>query len=516
MSPPRAATNVFERYDQALKYARDHNLPPDHPRPHSTCDWPPENRELLTRYEGWLLGGGTSPLTTNLLCITMAGHALGLFLKPHSQMDISISETTDLGADLQPAMEYVLAKRLSAAWTRNCRRALVKFRRFLCQERGILEVTIKPYDPTPHAEGLPDWLIEELKRYQVLRQRNWRTARLQENICRFWSGHLRTWRFLCRECGVIELGDLKRQHVFRYMEHRLKAGYAESGINGDVRGLHGFLGFLQDGGYTVPQALFRVPGLKEHQRLPKFLTDEQVRLLRDDLEARVRTATLSHNHRDALLDRAAFYLLWQAGLRLGEVEELRLEDLDLGNRRLSVRQSKGAKDRSVYLTDTVVSALRAYQEQRGVGSSDHVFLYRNRALCKDLIRNRVKASGLRVGVKVYPHRLRHTCATQLLNAGCRVTSIQRFLGHKRLNTTMVYAKVHDHKVAEDYYAAMEQVEKRLDLASEGNVKAPIDANERGQLLALTDQLAESHLTRMERMELAAQMRWLLNRDTVIE
>ena len=66
-------------------------------------------------------------------------------------------------------------------------------------------------------------------------------------------------------------------------------------------------------------------------------------------------------------------------------------------------------------------------------------------------------------MKVYPHRLRHTCATQLLNAGCRVTSIQRFLGHKDLSSTMVYARAHDQTVAEDYFAAMQRVEQRLEI-----------------------------------------------------
>ncbi len=60
------------------------------------------------------------------------------------------------------------------------------------------------------------------------------------------------------------------------------------------------------------------------------------------------------------------------------------------------------------------------------------------------------------------HRLRHTCATQLLNAGCRITTIQALLGHRRLNATMRYARVHDRTVAEDYYAAMAVIEKRLE------------------------------------------------------
>ncbi len=82
--------------------------------------------------------------------------------------------------------------------------------------------------------------------------------------------------------------------------------------------------------------------------------------------------------------------------------------------------------------------------------------------CKDLVRDRLQASGRRVGVKVNPQRLRHTFATQLVNAGCRITTIQMLLGHKRLNTTLTYARVYDRTVAEDYYTAMAVVEKRLE------------------------------------------------------
>ncbi len=66
-------------------------------------------------------------------------------------------------------------------------------------------------------------------------------------------------------------------------------------------------------------------------------------------------------------------------------------------------------------------------------------------------------------VHVDLHRLRHTCATQLLNVGCRITSIQKFLKNKPLNTTLTYARVHDQTVAEDYYAVIRSVEKQLDL-----------------------------------------------------
>jgi len=221
--------------------------------------------------------------------------------------------------------------------------------------------------------------------------------------------------------------------------------------------------------------------------------------------------------RNALLDRACFYLLWQSGLRCGEVEDLCLEDLDLEGRRLTVRRGKGLLDRTVYLTGSVVRALQSYLAVRGPGPTGHVFLYRNQALCKDLVPARIRACGARVGVPVYPHRLRHTCATQLLNAGCRITSIQRFLGHKRLNSTIIYARAHDQTVADDYYTAMNSVENRLNLlGEEGPEPELVTADERGELLALAEQLAQPEVSDTVRLEIALRMRQVLERAYPIE
>ena len=165
------------------------------------------------------------------------------------------------------------------------------------------------------------------------------------------------------------------------------------------------------------------------------------------------------------------------------------------------------------MTDTTVRAVQEYLAVRGPGPTEHVFLYRNQPLCKDLVPDRLKTAGKRVGVKVHPHRLRHTAATQLLNAGCRITSIQKFLGHKELSTTMIYARVHDQTVADDYYAAMQQVEKRLDLlGTHQKLAHQITDSERAQLLELTTQLEqpELRLSLATRLGIAAQMRQMLD------
>ena len=121
----------------------------------------------------------------------------------------------------------------------------------------------------------------------------------------------------------------------------------------------------------------------------------------------------------------------------------------------------------------------------------------------------VRSNALRAALPPY--------ATQLLNAGCRITSIQRFLGHKRLNTTIIYARAHDQTVADDYYTAMNSVENRLNLlGEEGPEPEPVGVDEREELLALAEQLAQPEVSDVERLEIALRMRQVLEGTLSIE
>lgn len=434
--------SAVDRYAAFLKNSRKAKLPPDYPRPQPPSVWPEENVTLFERYLAWLVADGAGYTCIMQYYLPVAGYVLGYHLRPHNQLD--------LDTDLERVMAYLRAKQLGERWLVMGRHALTRFRRFMQAERGLTGQTVvfKQADVSGYHDGLPDWLIEQLTQFQ--------------HILRFWSGHTRLWRWLLAHYPIQEIGDIKRAHVFAYIDERLAAGYSAKGVNQDLRAFQATLHFLQERDFAVPQALLRLSGLKEPDSLPRFLTDEQVGRLRDDLERQVQEAKTETGQRNALLNRAAFYLLWQGGLRLGEVEELRLDDLNLTHKQLLIRQGKGRKDRAVYLTDKAVVALQSYLTVRGDGPTDHVFLYRHRPVNKDFIRGRTKAAGERTGVKVTPHQLRHTYATQLVNAGCKITTIQALLGHKHLNTTMTYARVHDRTVAEDYFAAMAVVEKRLE------------------------------------------------------
>ena len=495
------------RFDHAFLHARK-KPPASFPyAPLLSSTWPQENQEVLKQYQEWLYGGGTGPNMVEMIYVPTAGYTLGLNLKPYHEWDLK--------SEFDLALDYINARGLSAISTKIRRNALEKFRKFLRQLRGEYVVIYKPIDYERYCTGLPDWLVEQLKRYQHIRQVNWRPARIHQQTMRFWGSHTKIWRWLFTQYPIQEITDIKRQHILDYVDFRLEANYATRSINQELRSFRSFLLFLQDQEYRVTQAILRVPSLKEPDPLPRFLTDEQICLLRDDLESRVSQAQSSAHLRDARLDRAAFYLLWQGGLRLGEVEELRLDDLDLPGVKLMVRRGKGQKDRTVYLTNKVIHALQEHLAVRGPGPTDHVFFYRNRPVSKDLIAARIRASGERAGVKVSPHRLRHTCATQLLNAGCRITSIQKLLGHKRLDTTMIYAQVHDQSVSDDYYKAMARIETRLDLSADHDVSKnskTITHAERNQILDIANDLMNPQLELETRRELTNQIQSLLRNN----
>lgn len=507
------ALSAAERYANKLRNGRSARLLPGFAHPQLPAAWPPENVALLERYLVWLIEDGAGHTCIDLYYLPVAGHVLGLTLKPHPQLNLE--------TDLEKGMVYAQAKQLSARVMVMYRSSLNRFRRFLLLERGVTENTLSFKLPTigRYQKGLPDWLVAHLTHYQHLRQANWRPARLKAALLKFWSSHTRLFGWLFAHYPIQAVCDIRRDHIFAYLDERLAAGAAVKSINQELRAFHAVLRFLQERDVTIPQALLRLQGLKEPDSLPRFLTDEQVNALHTDLAQRVRQAAHPVAKRNALLDRAAFYLLWQGGLRVGEVEELTLADLNLSQRQLIIRRGKGLQDRAVYLTDGAVAALQAYLTVRGNGQSDHLFLFRHRPVGKDFLRDRIKAAGERAGLKVTPHQLRHTFATQLLNAGCKITTIQSLLGHRHPNTTLTYARLHNHTVANDYLAAMAVIEGRLveqEMAAgetapplpelpATEITQPTSSNRSNHLLALVATLDNEPLNDHQR-ELVAQLR----------
>jgi len=140
-------------------------------------------------------------------------------------------------------------------------------------------------------------------------------------------------------------------------------------------------------------------------------------------------------------DLAILQTFLQTGIRVGELCNLTLEDIDLEARELIVRQGKGAADRSIPLTERAVEALKVYLDIRSQTDTRDVFLSKHNTPLDErsvnyMVKKYVKKAGIKKPVSV--HTLRHTCATHKVDKGMSLTDLQAILGHRRLETTYKY------------------------------------------------------------------------------
>ena len=148
-----------------------------------------------------------------------------------------------------------------------------------------------------------------------------------------------------------------------------------------------------------------------------------------------------------------------------KVVDLALGDLDLHRSKILVQNGKGRKGRMVYLSQDAHEALVAYLKIRPSKKVRKVFLaekspFWGQPISVRGIQKRLESYARKAKLNISSHQLRHTMATQLLNADAELVTIQDLLGHSRITTTQRYCRVSNLKVQRDYYKAMEEVIKR--------------------------------------------------------
>jgi len=167
-------------------------------------------------------------------------------------------------------------------------------------------------------------------------------------------------------------------------------------------------------------------------RMPKSLTREDVKRL-------LNAVPLTRKR-----DRLIILLLYGTGLRVSEVCNLKIKDIDFNRGVLTVKGGKGAKDRIVPLSGPLLKEIDEYLETRKDGS-EYLFVEIRREK-KDKISPKtvwylLKKYGNKANVSVTPHMLRHSFATHMLERGIDIRVIQEILGHSSLSTTQIYTKV---------------------------------------------------------------------------
>jgi len=223
-------------------------------------------------------------------------------------------------------------------------------------------------------------------------------------------------------------------------------------INCHLQRIREFYHYLiQEEELPIPNPVKSGYSLRTPKPLPKHLRGHQVDLLLETLKAP--------------RDRAIFMLMLRSGLRVSEVAHLTLGDIDLRGQRLLIRDAKWAKDRVVYISDDATKALVDYLKIRPPSKADKAFLnqkgpFRGQPLSIRGIQKRMESYTKKMGLRISCHHLRHTMATQILNADAQLATIQDLLGHSWITTTQRYCRLSNPKIKRDYFRAMQIVMKR--------------------------------------------------------
>jgi site-specific recombinase XerD len=258
----------------------------------------------------------------------------------------------------------------------------------------------------------------------------------------------------------VPMEQVTRKEVSAYIDHLMAKGLNPETINSQLNRIRQFYRYLQD-----QEQLGLVNPVKSSHRLrvpkplPKHLQDGQAKAFLD-VPKRPR-------------DQAMFLLMLRCGLRVEEVAHLTLDVIEFKRRRIWIQDGKGGKDRVVCVSNDAMKALIEYLRLRPQSETQKVFLvekgtYRGQPLSIRGIQKRMEYYAKKSGIKLSCHQLRHTMATQMLNAGAQLVTIQDLLGHSSIRTTERYSKVSNLKVQQDYHKAMEIVMQRTG----GNLLSP--------------------------------------------
>jgi site-specific recombinase XerD len=242
------------------------------------------------------------------------------------------------------------------------------------------------------------------------------------------------------------------REVLEYVDHLLDRRHSAKTINCHLNSIRRFYDYLRhEEGIHIQNPVKTGYALRLPKPLPRYVKEEDLaRFFKVIKKCR---------------DRAMFMLMLRCGLRVEEVVALSISAVDLPRRRITVQNGKGMKDRVVYISDDASEALARYLHIRPAGRASKVFLV-EKGTCKGRpisargVQKRMEYYARKSGLEVSCHQLRHTMATQLLNAEADLVTIQDLLGHSSITTTQRYCKVSNLKVQRDYFKAMEKVSKR--------------------------------------------------------
>lgn len=221
----------------------------------------------------------------------------------------------------------------------------------------------------------------------------------------------------------------------RYLtDYQMKNNCSKVTIDNVRRNLSSFFSWLEDEDHIIKSPIRRIHKVKTGTLVKETLSDEQIEVLRDGCHC--------------MRDLAIIDLLYSTGMRVGELCNLDIEDINF-NERECVVYGKGNKERRVYFDAKAKLHLKRYIESRK-DSNKALFVtldYPADRLSIHAVEHRLKILGRKLNInKVHPHKFRRSMATKAIDKGMPIEQVQKLLGHQQIDTTMHYAMVNQANV----------------------------------------------------------------------
>ena len=249
--------------------------------------------------------------------------------------------------------------------------------------------------------------------------------------------------------GKKQLKDIVSDDLEAFIEHEQDRGLKVTTARTRLKQLRAFMRFLIDQEIISEHVLKRKIKLKVPDYLPRAIAPGDVRKLLGVIEK--------------TRDRALILVLLRTGMRIGELLGLKMIDLDVREKKIHIYEGeKNCLGRVVYLSDDALMALKLWLSKRKPVKEYLFYGLGTKQLCYTTSRNiftqALRETGLQ-GKGYTLHSLRHTFASELLNAGMRLECLQLLLGHRDIEMTRRYARLTDRSREEEYFRAMVIIEQ---------------------------------------------------------
>ena len=229
-----------------------------------------------------------------------------------------------------------------------------------------------------------------------------------------------------------------------------------SSINRKLSSLRGFYKYLANEKIVESNVFSLVNGPKRSKKLPRYFEYNELEEMFS-----VPDVSTPLGQRDLLL----LEMLYATGVRVGELVNMKVSDIDLGNRTILIL-GKGNKERYVTYGEYCEDALKKYlsdgRNSLNVHNDDYLFFNKNGGVLTErgvryILNQIIQKTGVHKNIS--PHMIRHSFATHLLNQGCDLLTVQKLLGHESIKATQIYTHVTTDRLKEVYYHSFPRAKK---------------------------------------------------------